>query len=190
MECRRLKLKCDRNFPCASCRRRGCENICPTGVRKPPGRALEIQAEFSLLAKRVEYLENLGAPCPVPHLFPGSMLTPHDPFSVTELGSADRIPPPLKLQHASKKTSSFLKELEAQIEHASNMNGSDDDAASDEDLKEEASETEDEAKLVIGVGSLSIGADEGTRYLGASAAPAYFFEEVSFCLGFLRTLRA
>ncbi|KAK2460473.1 hypothetical protein APHAL10511_007520 [Amanita phalloides] len=31
-ECRRLKLKCDRSFPCASCKKRGCSEICPDGV--------------------------------------------------------------------------------------------------------------------------------------------------------------
>ncbi|KAF8517954.1 hypothetical protein BU17DRAFT_49227 [Hysterangium stoloniferum] len=30
-ECRRLKLKCDRKFPCHSCVRRGCAAICPSG---------------------------------------------------------------------------------------------------------------------------------------------------------------
>ncbi|KIK09061.1 hypothetical protein K443DRAFT_672096 [Laccaria amethystina LaAM-08-1] len=31
-ECRRSKLKCDRVFPCQSCQRRGCANICPDGT--------------------------------------------------------------------------------------------------------------------------------------------------------------
>ncbi|KAJ8586898.1 hypothetical protein M405DRAFT_874860 [Rhizopogon salebrosus TDB-379] len=31
-ECRRSKLKCDREFPCQSCIRRGCSNICPEGT--------------------------------------------------------------------------------------------------------------------------------------------------------------
>ncbi|OAX39813.1 hypothetical protein K503DRAFT_54027 [Rhizopogon vinicolor AM-OR11-026] len=31
-ECRRSKLKCDREFPCQSCIRRGCANICPEGT--------------------------------------------------------------------------------------------------------------------------------------------------------------
>lgn len=31
-ECRRSKLKCDRMFPCQSCIRRGCANICPEGT--------------------------------------------------------------------------------------------------------------------------------------------------------------
>ncbi|KXN89689.1 hypothetical protein AN958_05229 [Leucoagaricus sp. SymC.cos] len=30
-ECRRLKLKCDKTVPCASCKRRGCSAICPNG---------------------------------------------------------------------------------------------------------------------------------------------------------------
>ncbi|KAF8661287.1 hypothetical protein AX16_001386 [Volvariella volvacea WC 439] len=30
-ECRRLKLKCDRNIPCGSCVKRGCGAICPDG---------------------------------------------------------------------------------------------------------------------------------------------------------------
>ncbi|KAH9950592.1 hypothetical protein B0H21DRAFT_866625 [Amylocystis lapponica] len=31
-ECRRLKLKCDRIFPCQSCVKRGCAEICPEGA--------------------------------------------------------------------------------------------------------------------------------------------------------------
>ncbi|TFY53095.1 hypothetical protein EVJ58_g9643 [Rhodofomes roseus] len=31
-ECRRLKLKCDRVFPCQSCCKRGCAEICPEGA--------------------------------------------------------------------------------------------------------------------------------------------------------------
>ncbi|KAI0345766.1 hypothetical protein BDW22DRAFT_1389654 [Trametopsis cervina] len=31
-ECRRLKLKCDRVFPCQSCQKRGCAQICPEGA--------------------------------------------------------------------------------------------------------------------------------------------------------------
>ncbi|KAL5504658.1 hypothetical protein ACEPAH_7321 [Sanghuangporus vaninii] len=30
-ECRRLKIKCDRQLPCSSCMRRGCASLCPNG---------------------------------------------------------------------------------------------------------------------------------------------------------------
>ncbi|KAI5987122.1 hypothetical protein EDD15DRAFT_1512307 [Pisolithus albus] len=31
-ECRRLKIKCDKQIPCQSCQRRGCAALCPNGV--------------------------------------------------------------------------------------------------------------------------------------------------------------
>lgn len=36
-ECRRLKLKCSRSWPCTSCLKRGCASICPTGSLTPGG---------------------------------------------------------------------------------------------------------------------------------------------------------
>ncbi|KAI9507152.1 fungal-specific transcription factor domain-containing protein, partial [Russula earlei] len=30
-ECRRLKIKCDKQIPCQSCQRRGCASLCPNG---------------------------------------------------------------------------------------------------------------------------------------------------------------
>ena len=33
-ECRRLKLKCDRVWPCTPCQRRGCSAICPDGMQE------------------------------------------------------------------------------------------------------------------------------------------------------------
>ncbi|GAA6024586.1 hypothetical protein JCM11491_000290 [Sporobolomyces phaffii] len=164
LECRRLKLKCDRTVPCSSCRRRGCPEVCPDGVKKPPGRALEVQAELSLLAKRVEFLETL----------------------VTELGGEDRIPPALKLKHAFRKSSSSVRDVESQIATNTYGHGYGDEVESDEgearmdekdDDRDDGGETDEEARLVVGVGSLSIGDDEAGRYLGASAAPAYYFDD-------------
>ncbi|GAA5939390.1 uncharacterized protein JCM15063_004508 [Sporobolomyces koalae] len=156
-ECRRLKLKCDRTFPCSACRRRNCADICPDGMRKPPGRALEIQAEFSLLLKRIEFLESV----------------------VKDLGGQDQIPPPLQLQHALKRTTPLSKEVEAEIETASagplphdSEATSDDGGAQDDEHPADTLE-----KLVIGVGSLRIGSNESGRYLGASGSPAYHFDE-------------
>ncbi|KAJ7664538.1 fungal-specific transcription factor domain-containing protein [Mycena polygramma] len=37
-ECQRRKLKCDKNFPCSSCVRRGRADVCPTGDVGPIGR--------------------------------------------------------------------------------------------------------------------------------------------------------
>ncbi|KAJ3780693.1 hypothetical protein GGU10DRAFT_414928 [Lentinula aff. detonsa] len=64
-ECRRLKLKCDRNFPCQSCRKRGCGDICPEGSLTS-GRGSrfilantgQLHAKISQLSERVRLLEN------------------------------------------------------------------------------------------------------------------------------------
>jgi hypothetical protein len=36
-ECRRLKRRCDRQWPCQSCISRGCASICPDGTLAPGG---------------------------------------------------------------------------------------------------------------------------------------------------------
>lgn len=57
-ECRRLKLKCDRQWPCSSCKRRGCAAICPDGTMK--GATMSRQAlvdNTSNLLSRIEQLE-------------------------------------------------------------------------------------------------------------------------------------
>ncbi|KAJ3733329.1 hypothetical protein DFJ43DRAFT_995462 [Lentinula guzmanii] len=64
-ECRRLKLKCDRNFPCQSCRKRGCGDICPEGSLTS-GRGSrfilantgQLHGKISQLSERVRLLEN------------------------------------------------------------------------------------------------------------------------------------
>ncbi|KAJ7258762.1 fungal-specific transcription factor domain-containing protein [Mycena haematopus] len=49
-ECRRLKLRCDRIFPCSSCIRRGCANLCPTGTLEKGKRGFLKRLEQSLPA--------------------------------------------------------------------------------------------------------------------------------------------
>ncbi|BEJ00626.1 hypothetical protein CcaverHIS631_0504830 [Cutaneotrichosporon cavernicola] len=55
-ECVRLKLKCSRSWPCTSCVRRGCANICPSGTM--PGRTTKDQAMVAKLKKENEKLRH------------------------------------------------------------------------------------------------------------------------------------
>ncbi|KAL5500878.1 hypothetical protein ACEPAH_9265 [Sanghuangporus vaninii] len=68
-ECRRLKLRCDKNVPCGSCTRRGCRAICPNGVlssgqgsRGPIKFILsdtdELHAKITEMSKRIRQLED------------------------------------------------------------------------------------------------------------------------------------
>ncbi|GAA5865743.1 hypothetical protein JCM8547_002763 [Rhodosporidiobolus lusitaniae] len=161
-ECRRLKLKCDRVWPCSSCRKRGCSEICPSGVSKPPGKAVRIAAEFSALLRRVDELEAL----------------------VRELGGGVRIPPPLRLEEALKRSTTVTRELEREIEEGV---GRDEEGGLDGQRVEEGEAEEEEEeqkpdeealrKVLVGVGSLSIAESGRTRFLGPAAGSAYFENE-------------
>ncbi|GAA5897932.1 hypothetical protein JCM8208_003195 [Rhodotorula glutinis] len=156
-ECRRLKLKCDRVFPCTACRKRDCADICPVGTAKPPGRAVRIAAEFSALLRRVEQLES----------------------TIRDLGAEDRIPPPLNLEEATKRSTTVTKALEAEIAQPREY--------SSQDYEEQGSDGEEGAgqaatdaaveSVLVGVGSLSIADSGRTRFLGTSAGSAYYYDE-------------
>ncbi|KAJ7162137.1 fungal-specific transcription factor domain-containing protein [Mycena filopes] len=65
VECRRVKLKCDKTFPCTSCIRRGCGSICPTGTLRSAGRGRrsvmfdvpELTTVISAMGDRIRQLE-------------------------------------------------------------------------------------------------------------------------------------
>ncbi|GAA95489.1 uncharacterized protein L969DRAFT_303565 [Mixia osmundae IAM 14324] len=53
-ECKRLKLKCSRTWPCAACVKRGCGHLCPDGVLKESRNKTK---EIAQLTERVKQLE-------------------------------------------------------------------------------------------------------------------------------------
>ncbi|TFK42264.1 fungal-specific transcription factor domain-containing protein [Crucibulum laeve] len=64
-ECRRLKLRCDRNVPCGKCISRGCTTICPDGELVPvKGHKLvlsgteELHNQIDNLCNRIRQLED------------------------------------------------------------------------------------------------------------------------------------
>ncbi|KAJ7648330.1 hypothetical protein DFH06DRAFT_574922 [Mycena polygramma] len=57
-ECKRLKLRCDKKIPCASCVRRGCTETCPTGTYLPTGRGRRaVPTEASQLKRVLSQME-------------------------------------------------------------------------------------------------------------------------------------
>ncbi|KAH6896152.1 hypothetical protein BKA70DRAFT_1318523 [Coprinopsis sp. MPI-PUGE-AT-0042] len=58
-ECRRLKLKCDRQVPCEKCVSRGCSQICPDGCLEPSrGNRMELHDRIDDLCARIHELED------------------------------------------------------------------------------------------------------------------------------------
>ncbi|RPD64670.1 hypothetical protein L226DRAFT_528955 [Lentinus tigrinus ALCF2SS1-7] len=57
-ECRRLKLRCDRQVPCESCTKRGCAALCPDGsLPTTKGPKLKAAAEVEELKDKIAQLE-------------------------------------------------------------------------------------------------------------------------------------
>ncbi|TFK25635.1 hypothetical protein FA15DRAFT_668330 [Coprinopsis marcescibilis] len=64
-ECRRLKLKCSRQFPCSNCVKKGCSAICPDGSlttgkgnRFVLANTETLHEKINILANRVRHLED------------------------------------------------------------------------------------------------------------------------------------
>ncbi|KAL1700938.1 hypothetical protein EV121DRAFT_213170 [Schizophyllum commune] len=56
-ECKRSKIKCDRNVPCQSCVRRGCANVCPNGTMAATKANKTLKAQTEKFSARVKCLE-------------------------------------------------------------------------------------------------------------------------------------
>ncbi|WVF69093.1 hypothetical protein IAT40_003867 [Kwoniella sp. CBS 6097] len=95
-ECRRLKAKCDRVFPCSNCRRRGCALVCPDGdLSCMQGKRL-VLASTEQLHERIAQLESA--------LFQshGKTASGHHPLLAPEYldGGFASLPPPPPLQQS------------------------------------------------------------------------------------------
>ncbi|WRT68127.1 uncharacterized protein IL334_005102 [Kwoniella shivajii] len=95
-ECRRLKAKCDRQFPCSNCRRRGCALVCPDGdLSCMQGKRL-VLASTEQLHERIAQLESA--------LFKshGKTHPTHHPLLAPEYldGGFASLPPPPPLQQS------------------------------------------------------------------------------------------
>lgn len=168
-----MKLKCDRNFPCSNCRKRGCGDICPDGTLKGEGRSSRMQAEMSQLIARCQELTTI----------------------VRDLGGADLLPPPLTLEFVNTKLTPKDSDSAGRKVALKDSKGDDgeelgieetqspqrsrarslikDDIAMDEEEQDQAQG--DEEEVLEGVGSLSIRDSDGrSRYLGVSAGSALY----------------
>ncbi|KAL5507849.1 hypothetical protein ACEPAH_5467 [Sanghuangporus vaninii] len=100
-ECRRQKLKCDKAVPCGTCRRKGCESICPNGTLAPVHVPRLASGDTDLrmhkllqMSKRVRQLEDALqiAHCSVP----GATTHPLLSDELLKVKNVINSPPPVK----------------------------------------------------------------------------------------------
>lgn len=102
-ECRRLKAKCDRVFPCSNCRRRGCALVCPDGdLSCMQGKRL-VLASTEQLHERIAQLE---AALSQSHSKTNSTLHPLLAPQYLDGGFVNNPPPPIDQTLQSLKPSS------------------------------------------------------------------------------------
>ncbi|KAF7347219.1 Zn(2)-C6 fungal-type domain-containing protein [Mycena venus] len=166
-ECRRLKLRCDKNVPCGKCVSRGCGSICPDGhLTSGKGNRL-VLANTEELHNRIEHL------CSRIRDLEDALRTlqetvsdrPH-PLLRTDLLHIKAIPYPM--QPASEGTSSSSSD---------SRNSASSTLASDE-IPDPAQRTEEE-NFIDAFGTLTIGLHGESSFLGQTARSEYLFRALA-----------
>ncbi|GAA5893756.1 hypothetical protein JCM6882_003087 [Rhodosporidiobolus microsporus] len=150
-ECRRLKLKCDRQVPCSSCVKRGLSHLCPDGALVPT-RTSKLAASATALAERVELLEDL----------------------LRQNGLGHTVPP---LPEAANLGIDMMAKRREAAKEGGGGAAFPAEGTSSRAQKPEEVEVE---LLQMGVGSLTVRDDGSYRYLGPSAGMAFRGEASSF----------
>ncbi|KAJ7162912.1 fungal-specific transcription factor domain-containing protein [Mycena filopes] len=179
-ECRRLKLRCDRVFPCSSCIRRGCANLCPTGTLEKGKRGFLKRLEQSLPAHH----HNGDTDSPQPHHSEVAMFVARDTAMTKRIQELEAalvhagisIPGPSGL-NAPPPERSPSQENEGRAKRQRTSSTSDSGATSSP--REASSSVHmpmppvDTTDVTLGFGTLTIDVENRSRYVGPSGGAAY-----------------
>ncbi|KAJ7618930.1 fungal-specific transcription factor domain-containing protein [Mycena polygramma] len=175
-ECRRLKLRCDRVFPCSSCIRRGCANLCPTGTLEKGKRGFLKRLEQSLPA-----YPKPGAGGETEHsevaMFvarDNAMTKRIQELEAALVGAGLSIPGPSSVNVAE---SSQENEGRAKRQRTSSISDpvrpSSPSTTDRESSSSSATMPVDTTDVTLGFGTLTIDVENRSRYVGPSGGAAY-----------------
>ncbi|KAJ7778579.1 fungal-specific transcription factor domain-containing protein [Mycena maculata] len=170
-ECRRLKLRCDRVFPCSSCIRRGCANLCPTGTLEKGKRGFLKRLEQSLPSKasgEAEYSEV-------------AMFVARDKAMTKRIqeleaalaGAGITVPgPSVHATDGSQEGEGRAKR--PRTSSISDLTPSSSASQEEKDSSESVSSmVVDTTDVTLGIGTLTIDVENRSRYIGPSGGAAY-----------------
>ncbi|ORX37085.1 hypothetical protein BD324DRAFT_424910 [Kockovaella imperatae] len=170
-ECRRLKAKCDRVFPCSNCRRRGCALVCPDGdLSCMQGKRL-VLASTEELHDRIAQLETALA-----HSHSQTADTTHPLLAPQFLdgGFVNATPPP-DLESPKRNSLPLTARLPVSGEHSPLTRGSDASFTIQTPQPENDRGASQGRMAVQSLLSDDTAASEGKKeleWVGANAAPA------------------
>ncbi|KAJ7729104.1 fungal-specific transcription factor domain-containing protein [Mycena maculata] len=162
-ECRRLKLRCDKNVPCGKCVSRGCGSICPDGhLTSGKGNRLvlanteELHDRIENLCARIRELE--------------------DALRVLQESVTDRPHPLLRTDLLHIKTHTSQTSPDGPSSSSSGSHKSSSTLPSDEMPVQSRSEEEN---FIDMFGTLSIGLHGESNFLGQTARSEYLFRALA-----------
>ncbi|KAJ7065067.1 fungal-specific transcription factor domain-containing protein [Mycena amicta] len=161
-ECRRLKLRCDRIFPCASCIRRGCAVLCPSGTLEKGKRGFLKRLEQSL-----------------PSAKPGAEQEQSEVamFVARDAAMNKRIQ---ELEHALTSAGVPIPGTAPPIADAMPYEGGESRAKRPRTVSNSDPPTHsvpsDPMDVALGFGTLTIDVDKRSRYVGPSGGAAYLWK--------------
>ncbi|KIK61368.1 hypothetical protein GYMLUDRAFT_42954 [Collybiopsis luxurians FD-317 M1] len=178
-ECRRLKLKCDRIFPCSACIRRGCGNLCPTGTLEKGKRGFLKRLEQALPPKSNGGDSRNGEPSGPTEV---AMFISRDAAMTKRIQELEaalieagvEVPgAPMRSKKSSNsksKSNKRVRERERTDDGEAGDNGSGN--ASDSSAGSKVND------VVVGFGTLTIDPRNRSRYVGLSSGSAYLDDDM------------
>ncbi|KAJ8072235.1 hypothetical protein AAF712_007777 [Marasmius tenuissimus] len=177
-ECRRLKLKCDRVFPCSSCIRRGCANLCPTGTLEKGKRGFLKRLEQSLpsTVNRNGVDPNSGEPTTEVAMFVARDAAMSKRIQELETALINAGVPVPGLPHAVAKRTTA-----ASHKRSRSSPGRETDSESESSFAHSNGSLES-TDVTMGFGTLTIDPHNRAKYIGLSGASAFLSADTWSCL--------
>ncbi|KAJ6570985.1 fungal-specific transcription factor domain-containing protein [Mycena vulgaris] len=176
-ECRRLKLRCDRVFPCSSCIRRGCANLCPNGTLEKGKRGFLKRLEQSLPSaypKPGGEIEHSEVAMFVAR--DSAMMRRIQELEAALTGAGIAIPGPSQVNAAESP-----QENEGRTKRQRTSSLSDPvqtGSPSQMETDSFSSAAPDATDVTLGFGTLTIDVENRSRYIGPSGGAAYLNSDV------------
>ncbi|KAJ3882215.1 fungal-specific transcription factor domain-containing protein [Lentinula edodes] len=162
-ECRRLKIKCDRVFPCAACIRRGCGNLCPNGTLEKGKRGFLKRLEQALPPSSNKAGSDGAGPLSEVAMFVSRDAAMAKRIKVLEAALVEagiEVPGPPRTTHSSTN-----KRIRA--------GGNSSEAETWEINNDSSSSVSEYSDIAVGFGTLTIDPKNRSRYIGLSSGSAF-----------------
>ncbi|KAJ3731484.1 fungal-specific transcription factor domain-containing protein [Lentinula guzmanii] len=165
-ECRRLKLKCDRVFPCAACIRRGCGNLCPNGTLEKGKRGFLKRLEQALPASSTKNGADGHESSEVAVFVSrdAAMAKRIQELEAALIEAGVDVPGLPRSTHGRSKSNSKTNKRARAGSHSSET---------DETNTDSAIPISDSNDVAVGFGTLTIDPKNRSRYIGLSSGSAY-----------------